>query len=168
MSAAFTNEDRQRGFQTMTAQLSPGARVRRRFLQGGVSKQDVLLSAPGAINAAVEALTEVVGYIEAKELTLSRENAAVVLVYSLKGGPAKYSQVFPDKRAHGLLNRLAVLPHFSAIGLILFVQELVDGSLRVSSWTKPFLWGADNVETLNKVREEKLLPRFGKGEWLIQ
>jgi hypothetical protein len=153
----------------MTANLSPAARVRRRFLQGGVSKHDVLLSPLGAVSAAVESLTEVLGYISEREPTLaaSPENVGVVLVCFSKGRRLT-RRVHPDhKHTRILLNELARLPHFLCIGLVLFVQELVDGSPRVSGWAKPFLWGDDNVAILGGVLE-KLLKRFGKGEWLIQ
>jgi hypothetical protein len=170
MSAAFSNEDRQKGYETMTAKLSPAARVRRRFLQGRTAKRDVVLSPLSAVSAAVESLTEVLGYIAEKEPTLAAcpENAGVVLVYfAKKGDRVKHSRVFPDKRAHGLLKRLAALPDLRCIGLVLFIQERVDGDPRVSGWTKPFLWDYDDVEVLNSVLDD-LLTRFGKGAWLIQ
>lgn len=169
MNAPFSTEDRQKGFRNMTAKLSPAARVRRRFLQGGSSKRDVRHTPLSAISAAIESLMETLGYIAEKEPTLaaSPENVGVVLVY-FANGELKHTQVFPDhKRTRALLNRLAALPNFVCIGLNLFVQEIVDGSPRVSGWAKPFLWGDDNVAILGGVLE-KLLKRFGKGEWLIQ
>jgi hypothetical protein len=170
MSAAFTNEDRQKGFQAMTAKLSPAARVRRRFLQGRTAKRDSVLSPLSAVSAAVESLTEVLAYICEKEPTLAAcpENVGVVLVYfSKKGDRVKHSQVFPDQRARGLLNRLATLRDFRCLGLVLFVQERVDGSPRVSGWTKPFVWNYDDVAVMNGVLDD-LLTRFGKGAWLVQ
>ena len=95
----------------MTAKLSPAARVRRRFLQGRTAKRDVLLSPLSAVSAAVESLTEVLGYIAEKEpaLAATPENVGVVLV-----GFSKFKlltrRVYPEhKRARRLLDELAAL-----------------------------------------------------------
>jgi hypothetical protein len=158
MSAAFNTEDRRKGFETMTKQLTPAGRVRRRFLQGRPAKKDVIHTPLSAIGAAVDAITEVLRYVEAKEPTLSLDSVEVGLVYLLNG-IAFNRKIYSDpKRISALFNELIALPKFVCIGLTFTIQEIIREGLHVGGWVTPFIWSDETVMMLGGSLE-KLLGR---------
>ena len=152
----FTTEDRQRGFQTMTAQLSPAARVRRRFLQGRPRKVSMGHTALSAINAATDAIMDVQEYIDANEPTLPSESARCALV-CLDGKEAKLFWVVPDQKTFAALHEeLIALPEFNCIGLVFVIQEQVGNTVHVGGWVKPFVWSSAAVDIFGVMLNRQL------------
>jgi hypothetical protein len=164
MNAPFSDADRRRGHEAMTKQLTPAARVRRRFLQGRTAKRDVLLSPLSAIAAAVEALTEVLGYIAEKEPTLLPADNVAVWVVCLSSVREVARRVYPEDREgiRALLDELTALPDFGCLGLTVIVREMVDGDWCPVGWVRPFVWDSDSLTILGVVLE-KQIRKFGKG-----
>jgi hypothetical protein len=160
----FTQPDRALGHAEMRKSITPAARVRRRFLSGRPAKRDVLHTPLSAINAAIESLTEVVGYVAEKEPTLLPPDNVAVWVVCLSSVHDVVRRVYPDhEHIRTLLDELASLPDFRCIGLTFFIREFVDGVASCGrGWVKPFIWSADNLVILDVVLK-KQIEKFGKG-----
>jgi hypothetical protein len=154
MMVPFTSEDRQRGFQTMTAQLTPAGRVRRRFLQGRPRKVSMRHTPLSAVNAATDAIMDVLEYIDANEPTLPPDSARCALVYLL-GQEANLRWITPES-AVAALQELTALPEFNCIGLVFVIQEQVGNTLNVGGWVKPFVWSHEAVDILGVMLNRQL------------
>jgi hypothetical protein len=154
-AAAFSTEDRQKGFQTMTAQLSPAARVRRRFLQGRSKKVDVLHTPLSAINEAVQGLSGVLVYIETQEPTLPPDSVRCALVY-VSGTDVNLRWVTPERGLTLLQELTALSSKFTALGLVFIIQELAGDSVNLGGWVKPFIWSHDNLDILGGMLNRQL------------
>jgi hypothetical protein len=156
MNAPFTAEDRQRGFQTMTAQLSPAARVRRRFLQGRRKKVSIRHTPLSAVNAAADAILEVLEYIHENEPALPPDSARCAVAYRFGQEETGLREITPET-ALAALQELNGIPEFIALGLVLVVQEQLPGEpAKPYGWTKPFIWSEENRLLLNGALNRQL------------
>lgn len=150
----FTTEDRQRGFQGMKAGMTPAARVRRRFLQGRSKKVSVRHTPLSAINAASDAITDVLEYIHANEPTLPPDSARCALVYVI-GEQANLRWITPET-ALPALQELTALTEFVCIGLVFVIQEQIGTTVNVGGWVKPFIWSHASIDTLGVMLNRQL------------
>jgi len=133
--------------------MTPAGRVRRRFKQGQFRKVNVKHTPLSAINAAVQEITKVLQYIEAKEPTLPLDCVQCGLVYVLNGKPhLRHIQADPNAFA-SLHDELTALPEFNCIGLIFAIQERVGFHVYAGGWVRPFIWSHETVDALGALLE---------------
>lgn len=139
----------------MTEQLSPAARVRRRFLQGRPKKVTVKHTPLSAISSATDAIMDVLEYIHEQEPTLPPDSARCALVY-LTGGPKADLIWITADSSLAALQKLSALPAFRCLGLAFIVQEQVGTAVNVCGWVKPFIWSHDSLSILGGMLERQL------------